>query len=98
MFIQNPIPILKQRRSEMTTNPLIVGDSLISEENSVIYKRRDPILIEMNREFTKTVNEMCEELYKTRSLKLTQRKLKWIIVLLIIGLIMYILINVKFTL
>lgn len=97
MFIQNPVPILKQTKSEMTTNPLIVGDNSTTEE-SVTYRIRDPILIDTNREFTKTVDEMCEELYRTRTLKLTQRKLKWIIVLLIMGLLIYILINIKFTL
>lgn len=91
-MLQNPVPILNQRKSEMTTNPLITGEK---NDEIVIYKNPQLFLIETNQEFTKTINEIFDELYKTKSLKLTQRKLKWIVILCIIVLVMYIIFNLK---
>lgn len=92
MFIKNPIPILKQRKSEMNTNPLIVGE----ETNTVTYikKKRRPILLDTNVEFTETIERMTSELYENGRIKMTRKKLKWLVIIFIVIILYYILVTV----
>lgn len=74
-------PILKQRKSEMITNPLIEGEQFEKVIN--IYKK-PKILIEQNREFTETVNEISNEIYENKKIKVTKKKVKWVLIILVL--------------
>lgn len=93
MFLQNPVPILKQRKSEMNTNPLIIGDN--EEENIPITFKRREILIDINREFTDTIDDICYELMTERKVKMNRRKIKWLTIILSIIVVIYLLIDNK---
>lgn len=80
-MLTNPEPILKQQKSEMTTNPLIKG------KEYKIYKIDDEkkkfILIEQNIEFTQTIDEICYDLYNYGKIKRTRKNMKWLFIILV---------------
>lgn len=98
-MIDNPQPILKQQKSEITTNPLILGDIQMDiqmdngnqeeREQNIINIKRKPFLLDTNIEFTQTIDEICYELYETKKIRMTRKKIKWIGIILISILIVY---------
>lgn len=83
-MLKNPVPILKQQKSEIIKNPLIQG--AVNESKS--YKtNRNNFLLDENIEFTETIDEIFYELYHNGKINITRKKIKWLLIIILFILI-----------